>query len=205
MPSFPPSPGRTRITCDCSKPWQQSDHSTGWWCPLSAPAQITPPFWPRIEACLDALDLRAQVQFLGFVPDEDLRALYQLSQFLIMPTLFESDSFPIYEAWLEGVPVVCSNVCSLPDQVHDAASLFDPHDVQSIAAAITQVSTSPALRESLRTRGYRRLKDFDWAYTARAYRAVFRRAAKRQLGPDELRLLEWDWMREPHSQAEGRS
>jgi len=163
------------------------------------------PHWPRISECLETLNLREHVKFLGFVPDEDLRAIYQLSQFLVMPTLFESDSFPIYEAWMEGVPVVCSNVCSLPDQVQDAAVLFDPHDVQSMVAAIIQVSASPALRDTLRERGYRRLKDFDWECTARAYRAVFRRAANRQLGSDELRLLQWDWMREPHRQSESDS
>jgi glycosyltransferase involved in cell wall biosynthesis len=173
--------------------------------PLVCTGSRHSPFWPQIETCLDALDLRAQVRFLGFVPDDDLRALYRLSQFLVMPTLFESDSFPIYEAWLEGVPVVCSNVCSLPDQVLDAGIVFDPEDTDSIADAIVRVATNGSLRDDLRERGYRRVKDFDWDRTARAYRAVFRLAAKRRLNEDERRLLGWDWMREPHRQREGTS
>ena len=162
------------------------------------------PFWPQIEAGLDALALRSQVTFLGFVPDEDLRALYRLSQFLVMPTLFESDSFPIYEAWLEGVPVACSNVCSLPDQVMDAASLFDPHDVESMADSIARLATDAALREDLCRRGYRRLKDFSWECTAKSYRAAFRRAANRRLSQEERWQLGWDWMREPQRQREGQ-
>jgi glycosyltransferase involved in cell wall biosynthesis len=162
------------------------------------------PFWPQIEARLDALALRSQVKFLGFVPDEDLRAIYRLSQFLVMPTLFESDSFPIYEAWLEGVPVVCSNVCSLPDQVMDAATLFDPNDVESMADAIARLAINAALRMDLSRRGYRRLKDFDWECTAKSYRAVFRRAVNRRLSQEERRLLAWDWMREPQRQGDGQ-
>jgi glycosyltransferase involved in cell wall biosynthesis len=78
-------------------------------------------FWPQIERCIADLKLGAQVKFLGFVPDEHLRAIYRLSEFLIEPSLFEASSLPIFEAWSEGVPVACSNVSALPEQVLDAA------------------------------------------------------------------------------------
>ena len=114
-----------------------------------------------------------------------------------MPTLFESDSFPVYEAWLDGVPVVCSNACSLPDQVLDAGILFDPHDTSSIAVAIAKLVRSVDLQDQLRKRGYRRVTDFDWERTAKAYRATYRQAAARELTLEERWLLQWDWMREP--------
>ena len=155
------------------------------------------PYWPRIEARVQELDLGNQVKFLGFVPQEDLRAIYRLSQLLVMPTLFEAISLPIFEAWLEGVPVACANVTALPEQVMDAAFLFDPHDVESIAKAIAEVATSAELQQALRQRGYHRLRDFDWERTAKAYRAVYRRAAGRPLAEEDRWLLGWDWMREP--------
>lgn len=155
------------------------------------------PFWPSIKNRIDELKLWPQVKFLGFVPEEDLRLIYQLSQLLIMPTLFESDSFPIYEAWLEGTPVVCSNVTSLPDQVMDAALLFDPNHVESIANAIAKVTMEVELRRELRKRGYLRLKDFDWERTGKAYRAVYRRVAGRPLNDEDRWILRWDWMLEP--------
>jgi glycosyltransferase involved in cell wall biosynthesis len=161
------------------------------------------PFWPEIERQLDLLALRSQVKFLGFVPEADLRALYRLSQYLLMPTLFESDSFPIFEAWLEGTPVACSAVCSLPEQVMDAAVLFDPYSVESIANAVASLTTTPAVREELQKRGRQRLNDFDWERTARAYRAVYRRAAKRELNDEDRSLLSWDWMQNPQRAEEG--
>jgi len=153
--------------------------------------------WPRIEARLRELELGDQVRFLGFVPQEDLRAIYRLSQLLVMPTLFEASSLPIFEAWLEGVPVACAGVTALPDQVMDAAVSFDPCDVESIAHAIARVTTNAGLQETLRQRGYQRLRDFDWERTAKSYRAVYRRAAGRPLTEEDRWLLEWDWMREP--------
>jgi glycosyltransferase involved in cell wall biosynthesis len=162
------------------------------------------PFWPQIEKRLDALKLRSQVKFLGLVAEEDLRAIYRLSQFLVMPTLFESDSFPVYEAWLEGLPVACSDVCSLPEQALDAALLFDPTHVESIANAVARVATDAPLREDLRKRGYRRLTDFTWERTAKAYRAVYRRAAGHRLNEEDQWLLRWDWMRESQRKREAR-
>lgn len=158
------------------------------------------PFWPTIEKQISALNLGEQVKFLGFVPDVDLRAIYRLAQCLVMPTLFESDSFPIYEAWLEGTPVICSNVTSLPVQVMDAAILFDPNDTASIANAIATADTNAQVRQELTKRGYQRLKDFNWEQTAKAYRALYRQTAGRALTDEDKHLLSWDWMMYPQRQ-----
>lgn len=160
------------------------------------------PHWSVIEKRIEELRLASQVRFLGFVPEVDLRGLYRLSQFLIMPTLFESDSSPIYEAWLEGTPVACSRVTSLPIQVLDAAVLFDPYDHYKIADAMVELSTNAGRRAQLRQRGFLRLNDFNWELTARAYRALYRRAAGQKLGDEDMWLLERDWMQEPKSTKE---
>lgn len=156
------------------------------------------PFWPTIQRRMDELRLGQWVRFLGFVPDQDLRAIYRLAQFLVLPSLFEASSLPMFEAWLEGVPVACSNSTALPDQAQDAALLFDPTNVEAIANAVAKLATEKELHEELRRRGYRRLRGFDGERTAKAYRAVYRRAARRPLSQEDRWLLKWDWMREPH-------
>jgi glycosyltransferase involved in cell wall biosynthesis len=159
-------------------------------------------YQPSIDQRVCDLNLASQVKFLGFVPDEDLRALYRLAQFLILPTLYEADSCPIHEAWSEGLPVASSNATALPDQVHDAGLLFDPKDISDMANAIECIATSEELRAKLRERGYRRVRDFDWERTAKAYRAVYRRAADCPLTDEDRHLLGWDWMREPEKAME---
>jgi len=158
-------------------------------------------FRPHIEKRLHELKLSAQIEFLGFVPEEDLRAIYQLSQFVVEPSLFEGSSLPIFEAWSEGVPVACSNATALPEQAGDAALLFEPRTVEAMADAIEKIATDTELRQQLRARGYSRLKDFDWRRTARAYRAVYRRAAGHSLTEEDRRLLAWNWMTEPRREA----
>jgi glycosyltransferase involved in cell wall biosynthesis len=159
-------------------------------------------FWPHIARRIDELNLGSQVKFLGFIPEDELRAVYRLSQLLVMPSLFEAISLPIFDAWAEGVPVVCSHATALPDQVQDAAVLFDPHAVDSMAHAIATVATNVELQQRLRARGAQRVKDFSWERTARAYRAVYRRAAHAPLTEEDHWLLAWDWIRTPHRKKE---
>jgi glycosyltransferase involved in cell wall biosynthesis len=158
-------------------------------------------FWPVIRRKMDELGLWSQVKFLGYCPTEDMRAIYRLSQFVVVPTLFESDSFPIYEAWLEGIPVICSNATALPDQVLDAALVFDPDNLESIGDAVRKAATDADLRSELRKRGFQRIKDFDWERTGKAYRAVYRRAAGYPLTEEDRALLGWDWMRNPQRRS----
>lgn len=156
-----------------------------------------PAFWPRIEQQLHMLRLDDHVQFLGIVSPGDLRAIYRLAQFVIVPTLFEAASGPVFEAWLEGTAVACSTVTSLPEQVGGAALLFDPFSVEAIAGAIRCMTTDAGLRSKMISKGTRRLQNFRWDRTAKAYRAVYRQVAHQPLTEEDQRLLSWNWMRDP--------
>lgn len=149
------------------------------------------PSWSALSARIRELKLEEQVRFLGFVSPEELRCLYSMAGCLVLPTLFEANSLPIFEAWSEGVPVASSNVTALPEQVGDAGMLFDPFDPASIGAAIEQAIFDQDLRKDLTAKGHRRLSDFDWDRTARAYRAVYRKTAGQRLSPEDARLLDW--------------
>jgi len=156
--------------------------------------------WPQLQAQLSALRLGEQVRFLGFVPTLDLRCLYRLAHCLVMPTLFEANSLPVFEAWLEGTPVACSNVTALPEQIMAAGLLFDPHDSIAMADCIARLFQDDVLRADLRVKGHQRLHDFSWERTAKAYRAIYRRAAGQRLTAEDKGLLDWDWMRPPQKQ-----
>lgn len=148
-------------------------------------------YWPTIEAHLKKSGMQSRVRFLGLVPAVDLRALYRLCQSVIIPTLFESTSEPIFEAWEAGKAVACSRVTALPEQTSGAALLFDPLSIDSIAAAIDALGSGSEMFAEL---GRRRLKDFSWGQTARAYRALYRKCANCELSNDEVDLLQNDWM-----------
>ncbi len=165
--------------------------------PLICTGMRRPDVWPTIERCQQELGLSPQVRFLDLLPEDDLKALFSLAQFMIFPTLLEAISLPIFEAWLAGLPVACSNVTALPEQVRDAALTFDPMSVESIAGAIATMATDAEMRRDLQRLGHERIKDFTWERTAKAYRAVYRRAAGFPLTEEDRWLLSWDWATRP--------
>ncbi len=113
---------------------------------------------------------------LGFVPDEDLAALYAACDAFVYPSLYEGFGFPVAEALVLGAPVVTSNVSSLPEVAGDAALLVDPRSVEEIAAALTRILEDKGLAERLRAEGPRRAARFTYETCARQTVEVYREA-----------------------------
>jgi glycosyltransferase involved in cell wall biosynthesis len=146
-------------------------------------------FWRSIRDQIRALRFGDQVHFLGFVQAEELRALYHLAQFVIFPSLFEGGGLPVLEAFQEGTPVACSAVTSLPEYAGDAALLFDPASVDSLANAIKRMATDEVLRQMLCARGASQVQRFSWQRTAMTYRALYRKVAGQALTDADQALL----------------
>ncbi len=99
------------------------------------------------------LDLSQQVHFLGFIPQEDLIALYQNAFALTFVTFFGPDNLPPLEAFGLGCPVIASKVSGATEQLGDAALLVDPKDPEHIAGAIKSLWDDNSLRQTLVQRG----------------------------------------------------
>ena len=149
-------------------------------------------FFQNIARKMKELQLSSQVRFLGMVPPADLRAIYRLARFMVFPSLFEGAGVPLVEAWNEGTPATCAAVTSIAEQACDAALLFDPTSVQAIANAVEKIATDRSLQETLTRLGFEQLKNFNWETTAKAYRAVYRRAAGQPLTEEDQWILTGD-------------
>jgi glycosyltransferase involved in cell wall biosynthesis len=101
--------------------------------------------------------LNDRVRHLGYVEQADLQAIYRLATALVMPSLFESVSIPIYEAFQTGTPVVASDILAIPEQVGDAALLFDPKSVASIKEVILKILGDPETARLIGQRGRERM------------------------------------------------
>jgi glycosyltransferase involved in cell wall biosynthesis len=113
----------------------------------------------------------------GYVSQDELSRLYSRSSVVAVPSTFEAASFPIWEAFQRGVPVVAANTTSLPAQVGDGGLIFEPFDVGALAAALRRLLTDDALRTRMGQRGRDRVSEFSWARVALASAALYRRAA----------------------------
>ena len=113
------------------------------------------------------------VRFLGFVPIEVLRILYDEAKVFVFPSLYEGFGFPPLEAMAHGTPVVTSNTSSLPEVVGKAAVLVNPENVFEIMRAIHRVLVDSALRTRLKDRGYEQVQRFSWDESARRVLRVY--------------------------------
>lgn len=99
------------------------------------------------------LGLYDHVLFTGYVPDADLPEFYRRARALVMPTFFGPTNIPPLEAFALGCPVAISDIYGIPEQVGNAAVLFDPSSVSQIAECIQRLWTDDALCQQLVTRG----------------------------------------------------
>ena len=115
---------------------------------------------------------------LGFVPDEDLVALYNVATVFVMPSLYEGFGLPILEAMSCGTPVIVSKEGSIPEVAGDAAFYVNAYDVKNIALGIEKVFKDKKLQKELQTRGLIQAKKFSWQKTVeetvRVYEKVIR-------------------------------
>jgi glycosyltransferase involved in cell wall biosynthesis len=113
--------------------------------------------YDAVMSAVDAFGLNERVCHLGYVEQDDLQAIYRLATALVMPSLFESVSIPIYEAFQVGTPVVASGILAIPEQVGEAGLLFEPTSVTSIRDAILRLVKDPEAARLLGKRGRDRM------------------------------------------------
>lgn len=111
-----------------------------------------------IEEFIQKNKLKSQVKILGFVPSGDMRALYENSKAVIMPTYFGPTNLPPLEAWSLGIPLIYSE--NLVEQAGEAALLVDPDSAVDLAKAMS-LSTDREVRLRLINAAKIRLADIE--------------------------------------------
>jgi glycosyltransferase involved in cell wall biosynthesis len=109
-----------------------------------------------------ALGLENSVLLLHQVDDDDLQALYRLADITVYPTLYEGFGLPALEAMASGSPLACSGNSAVGELVADAAAIFDPWDVEDMAATIDTLISNVDRRQTLREMGPKRAAAFTW-------------------------------------------
>jgi len=104
-------------------------------------------------ALVNQLQLQDRIIFLGYVPDEDMPELYRRARAMIYPTFLGPTNIPPLEAFVTGCPAAVSNIYGMPEQVGDAALLFDPKSDQEIAKAMYRLWIDDDLCAELIRRG----------------------------------------------------
>jgi glycosyltransferase involved in cell wall biosynthesis len=116
------------------------------------------------------------VEFVGYVSDAELKALYENAGVFVYPSLYEGFGLPPLEAMACGCPVLASRAASMPEVCGDAALYFEPHDDAALARLIERVMTNDEERSALAARGLAQLEQHSWAGAAKAHMAAMQQA-----------------------------
>jgi glycosyltransferase involved in cell wall biosynthesis len=132
---------------------------------------LAEPVYARVEE----LGLQDRVRFAGYVPESEKTLWYNAATCFCYPSLYEGFGLPPLEAMACGVPVVTSNVSSLPEVVGEAALTVDPLDSAALCEALRHVLVDRVLRIELSALGPARARLFSWSEAARQTADVYRR------------------------------
>jgi glycosyltransferase involved in cell wall biosynthesis len=113
------------------------------------------------------LGMGDRVDFLHFVPNDDLPLIYNLADCFAYPSFYEAFGLVQLEAMACGCPVIAASSGAIPEISGGAALLFDPRSPEELGEAILRVVGDPALRTDLVGKGLSRAKEFTWERCAR--------------------------------------
>jgi glycosyltransferase involved in cell wall biosynthesis len=129
-----------------------------------------------VYARAEARGIADRVHFPGYVPEAQKALWYGAATCFCYPSLYEGFGLPPLEAMACGVPVITSNVSSLPEVVGDSALTVSPDDSAALSAALRRVIADPTLHDELCQKGQARAARFTWTKAARQTVDVYRRA-----------------------------
>tara|TARA_R110000751_G_scaffold307890_2_gene433869 strand:- start:1748 stop:2863 length:1116 start_codon:yes stop_codon:yes gene_type:complete len=126
-----------------------------------------------LEGMIRAHNLQDRVTAMGFVSDETLDSLYRQAHFLIMPSLYEGFGLPIIEANHYGIPVLTSNISSMPEAAGNAGLLVDPLDSDDIAKKWQSLWNDERLYADLAAKARLNAARFSWQESAARMETLF--------------------------------
>lgn len=139
----------------------------------------TMPGYSDVEDEIRRLGLSDHVVITGWTDSADIPALYAGADLVLFPSLHEGFGLPIVEGMASGVPVVASNVCSIPEVGGDAILMFDPTDLEEMVTMAERALFDREARAVLVERGIARAKVFTWSEAARRTANVYRSLLER--------------------------
>lgn len=136
-----------------------------------------PEGWQAAKTMARLRGSAAGVRYLGYVPEADLPGITAGATIFVYPSLYEGFGFPVAQAMAAGVPVITSDLSSLPEITGGGAVLVNPRSIAEISGGLERLLTSPATREQLARDGKVQAQRFRWENCARESVEFFRQVA----------------------------
>ncbi len=129
---------------------------------------------------INDLNLKEKVYLPGYVLQEDLPYIYNAATVFAYPSLYEGFGLPVLEAMSVGLPVITSNISSLPEIAGKAAEFVNPQKEEEIASALKKILLSENYQKILKKKGLKQAEKFSWQKTARETIKIYEKLAKKK-------------------------
>lgn len=117
---------------------------------------------------------KENIKFIGHVSTKEREILFKKANFLVYPSFYEGFGFPPLEAMEASLPVITSNISSLPEVVENAALTINPYDINDLARSMELLIYNNDLKETLKKEGKIQAEKFKWSKTAKKYLEIFK-------------------------------
>lgn len=129
----------------------------------------------------EELHILDKVLFPGFISIEHLPYIYNASKLFVYPSFYEGFGLPPIEAMSCGIPVIASNITSIPEVVGDGGLLVNPRDTDNLCNAMLEVLSDNGLYEELVTAGMAKASELSWEKTAKDTIGIYTKIIKEKL------------------------
>ncbi len=118
-------------------------------------------------------DIHSRINMLGYVSEEEKSIILSNALIFIYPSFYEGFGIPILEAMLEEVPVITSNISSMPEVIGNCGILIDPTSSKNIEKAMIDLTDDAQLRTKLSMKAKERSKLFKGDTSADKYASLY--------------------------------
>ena len=119
-----------------------------------------------LKELIEVYGSNSLVKRVGFVPDEDLSAIFSLATTYCQPSFYEGFGLPVLEAMKAGCPVICSRTQALVEIAEDGALYFDPKDIGDLKTIMSGVINNQAVLNDFKRKSSIQVKKFSWKETS---------------------------------------
>ena len=130
-------------------------------------------FSEKLSKQINRLKLKKQIEFLGYLDDQQFKNVYQNALALVHPSLMEGFSLTGLEAMALNCPVISSNSSCLPEIYGNSVLYFDPNNPDELIQKINQLKDDQKLRQKLIDLGHQQIKKYSWDKTAKETMAIY--------------------------------
>lgn len=131
-------------------------------------------FQKRLAKKVAKLKMKNYVNFVGFVPDEDLIKIYHQAEAFVFPSLMEGFGLPALEAMAVGLLVLASDIPVFKEVYKDAVIYFNPKNEKDLASKLKMVVGNKKTKEAFKIKGLKLVKNYSWEKMAKQTIKIYR-------------------------------